>query len=151
MSCCGDMKKYLPRIVDARLQRLLTIAGGVEITGPRGCGKTETATQKAASTVRLDLDGARATLARHAPEMIMDGEPPQLLDEWQAVPQLWNALRHGIDPRQARGQFILTGSALPEDDPLRHSGAGRIMSLRMRIMSFAETGHSTGKASVGRC
>ncbi|MGP5660366.1 ATP-binding protein [Corynebacterium falsenii] len=143
----GNMP-YIPRTVDSQLEHLLSIAGGIEITGPRGCGKTETALQVSKSIVRLDLENAKATTAQHAPQLILQGETPQLLDEWQVVPNLWNAVRHEIDKRSQRGQFILTGSAMPEDDPHRHSGAGRIMGLRMRTMSLHETGHSTGAVSL---
>ena len=92
------------------------------------------------------------TVASHqmmtvAPELLLEGEPPLLLDEWQVEERLWNYVRHAVDDRQLPGQFILTGSALASDDPTRHPGAGRFIRLRMRPMTLAEVGYSTGDIS----
>ena len=83
------------------------------------------------------------------PALVLDGNPPILLDEWQVAPTIWNAVRRAVDDRSPeRGQFILTGSAVPQDDVNRHSGAGRFATLRMRPMSLYESGHSSGQISL---
>lgn len=138
---------YRARVVDHSLARLLEATGAVVIEGPRACGKTETARQQAASEVRVDTPDARQAFAA-SPSLLLDGTPPRLLDEWQVEPDLWNYVRHAVDDRQAVGQFILTGSAVPPDDPARHSGAGRFIHLRMRPMTLAELGVSTGDVSL---
>lgn len=108
-----------------------------------------TARRAARSEVLLDVDAnARAALEAGIPEIVLQGEVPRLIDEWQVVPALWNHIRRAIDARQVDGQFILTGSAAPTDDVTRHTGAGRIVRLRMRPMSLFETGHSSGAVSL---
>lgn len=139
---------YAPRIVDGELSARLAATGAVLIEGPKACGKTETALQLAASVVRLDVDPTARAAAQLDPSLILDGEPPQLIDEWQVEPQLWNYVRRAVDDRQRPGQFILTGSAVPADDVARHSGAGRFSTLRMRPMTLFEGGHSTGAISL---
>lgn len=138
---------YLPRIVDDELARRLLSAGAVVIEGPKACGKTETGLQKAASAVRLDADDAARQAARVAPEIVLAGAVPRLIDEWQIEPGIWNHVRRAIDERKAKGQFILAGSAVPTDDIVRHTGAGRISRLRMRPMSLFEAGWSSGVIS----
>ncbi|MDO4258406.1 MAG: DUF4143 domain-containing protein [Actinomycetaceae bacterium] len=139
---------YLPRTVDSVLSELLGGMGAVVIEGPRACGKTSTALQIARSSVRLDRSPELVALAELSPAEILRGETPRLVDEWQLAPVLWNSIRHEIDNRQERGQFILSGSAAPQDDVTRHSGAGRIGRLRMRPMSLFESGASTGEVSL---
>lgn len=139
---------YRPRVVDAELKTRLGAAGGVLIEGPKGCGKTETARQVAASEVLLDIDAAAREAAAVAPELVLEGETPRLVDEWQLEPQVWNHVRREIDARQLPGQFILTGSAVPADEITRHTGALRITRLRMRPMSLFELGRSTGAISL---
>ena len=139
---------YHPRIADAELDQRLSSAGGVVIEGPRACGKTATARQKAASEVLLDIDEeARRAIAIDA-TLVLDGETPRLIDEWQVEPSIWNHIRRAVDNRARSGQFILTGSAIPADDITRHTGAGRLTRLRMRPMSLFETGHASGMISV---
>lgn len=139
---------YSPRVVDRELQSRLERAGAVVIEGPKACGKTETAKQLAASEVRLDVDaGARAALAAD-PQVVLAGETPRLIDEWQVEPSVWNLVRHEVDDRGQFGQFILTGSAVPADEATRHSGAGRFSRLRMRPMSLFESGLSDGTISL---
>ncbi len=138
---------YLPRIVDDELSRRLRSAGAVVIEGPKACGKTETGLQKAASSVRLDADEGARQAARVAPEIVLAGAVPRLIDEWQIEPGIWNHVRRAIDERKAKGQFILAGSAVPTDDIVRHTGAGRIARLRMRPMSLSEAGWSSGDIS----
>lgn len=139
---------YRPRIVDAELAALLASSGAVLIEGPRACGKTTTAMQQAASSVRLDLDANARSAAVLDPTLVLDGPTPRLIDEWQLAPALWNAVRATVDDRSADGQFILTGSAVPADDITRHSGALRIARVRMRPMSLFESGLSTGSISL---
>ncbi len=139
---------YQSRIADTELEQRLSSAGGVVIEGPRACGKTATARQKAASEVLLDIDEvARRTIAIDA-ALVLEGETPRLIDEWQVEPSIWNHIRRAVDDRARSGQFILTGSAIPADDITRHTGAGRLARLRMRPMSLFETGHASGMISV---
>src|SRR5680860_1167296 len=142
------MPAYRARVVDAELDRLLRSTGAVLIEGPKACGKTWTATRRAASSVRLDIDANARQAASIDPTLVLDGPVPRLLDEWQTVPALWNAVRTTVDQRDADGQFILTGSAVPADDITRHSGAMRIARMRMRPMSLFEAGRSSGQVSL---
>ena len=125
---------YQPRIVDQELADRLASTGAVVLEGPKGCGKTATARQIAASEVLLDVDdNARRAIAID-PSLVLAGPVPRLLDEWQIEPTIWNHIRRAVDDRQAPGQFILTGSAVPTDDITRHTGAARLTRLRMRPM-----------------
>ena len=141
---------YHPRAVDAELTAALDAVGAVLIEGPKACGKTETARQAARSEVRLDVDEEARLAAATDPALVLPGEAPRLIDEWHLEPALWNHVRRAVDDRQASGQFILTGSAVPPDDSTRHSGAGRFGRLRMRPMTLSEAGHSTGAISFRR-
>jgi uncharacterized protein len=118
------------------------------IEGPKACGKTATARQIAASEVLLDVDANARQAIAVDPALVLDGPTPRLLDEWQIEPAIWNHVRRAIDDRSDPGQFILTGSAVPPDDIMRHTGAGRITRLRMRPMSLFETGRSAGRVSL---
>lgn len=139
---------YQFRIADTELEQRLSSAGGVVIEGPKACGKTATARQRAASEVLLDVDEeARRTVAIDA-ALILDGETPRLIDEWQVEPNIWNHIRRAVDDRARPAQFILTGSAVPADDITRHTGAGRLARLRMRPMSLFEVGRSSGVLSL---
>ena len=141
---------YSPRLADQELTDRLAVSGAVLIEGPRACGKTETARQRAASEVLLDVDdNARKTMAVE-PGLVLAGATPRLIDEWQVEPAIWNHVRRAVDARSARGQFILTGSSVPADDITRHTGAGPISRLRLRTMSSFEMGQSTGEASLAR-
>ncbi|MBA3877920.1 MAG: hypothetical protein C0498_13545 [Anaerolinea sp.] len=142
---------YRPRVVDAELASLLDAGGAVLVEGPRACGKTATARFAASSEVNLDADlRARAAGLLDA-AVLLDGDRPRLIDEWQFVPEVWNQVRRAVDESGGRpGSFILTGSAVPADDATRHSGAGRILRLRMRPMSLAESGYSSGDISLAR-
>ena len=137
---------YVPRIVDAELADRLSSGGAVLIEGPKACGKTETARQVAASEVLLDVDSGAREAASIDPSLILAGDMPRLIDEWQVEPAVWNHVRRWIDDR--RGQFILTGSAVPADDATRHTGAARISRLQMRPMSLFEAGRSSGQVSL---
>lgn len=139
---------YSARVVDCELSQKLSTAGAVLIEGPRACGKTETARQKASSEVLLDIDEAARAAIAVDPSLVLAGDTPQLIDEWQVEPRVWNHVRRAVDERKAPGQFILAGSAVPADDMTRHSGAGRISRLRMRPMSLFESGLSDGSISL---
>lgn len=131
---------YSPRIADSELQERLKSAGAVLIEGPKACGKTETARQQAESEVLLDVDRKAREAAEFDPGLVLAGETPRLIDEWQVEPNIWNHVRREVDDRGEPGQFILAGSAQPTDDETRHTGAGRISRLRMRPMSLYESG-----------
>jgi predicted AAA+ superfamily ATPase len=139
---------YLPRIVDVELAELLAADGAVVIEGPKACGKTETARQRAASEVLLDVDVNAQQAATIDPSLILPGDRPRLIDEWQIKPAIWNHVRRAVDESQRPGMFILTGSAVPPDDATRHTGAGRFGRLRMRPMSLAESAVSTRQISL---
>jgi predicted AAA+ superfamily ATPase len=144
----GGESMYVPRIIDHEIQALLKAMGAVVLEGPKACGKTESARQAAASEVRLDVDlNARQAVAVD-PSLILEGDTPRLIDEWQLAPEIWNHIRRTVDDRRAVGQFILTGSAVPVDDVTRHTGAGRMARLRLRPMTLFESGHSTGTISL---
>ena len=139
---------YRPRIVDAELASRLASTGAVVVEGPKACGKTMTARQAAASEVLLDVDQRARAAISIDPTLVLEGDTPRLIDEWQIEPAVWNHIRRTVDERARPGQFILTGSAVPADDVTRHTGAGRLTRLRMRPMSSFETGRSTGAVSV---
>ncbi len=139
---------YLPRVADALMGRALDIMPIVVVKGARGIGKSWTGLRHARSEVRLDRDPSAAEAAALAPGRTLDGARPRLVDEWQLAPGLWNVARHVVDSEPGAGHFIFTGSAHPPDDRTRHSGAGRVMRVRMRPMSLAESGESTAEVSL---
>lgn len=141
---------YRPRIVDAEIRRLLSAMGTVVVEGPKASGKTETARRVAASEVRLDVDRNAREAVDVDPSLVLEGDVPRLIDEWQIKPEIWNHVRRAVDDRQLPGQFILTGSAVPMDDDTRHTGAARMVRMRMRPMSLFESGHSTGHVSLSK-
>jgi hypothetical protein len=143
------MQGYLPRVAGSDISAVLQRRGAVLIEGCRGCGKTWAARHFARSEARLDSE-ALMLLAATDPGTVLDGTTPRLLDEWQNVPYLWNRVRRECDDRARPGQFILTGSASPQDDTTRHTGIGRIGRVLMRPMSLYESGRSTGEVSLGR-
>lgn len=148
MTSGGDVVTYTPRVVDAQLAELLDVAGFILIEGPKAVGKTESAKQRAKKIVRLDVDAAARELANVAPDLLLTGETPVLIDEWQLAPELWSKIKVEVDTRQRLGQFILTGSAVPVDDVTRDTGAGRVARLRMRPLSLLESGQSRGTVSI---
>ena len=139
---------YLARITDLELRRKLSASGAVLVRGAKACGKTESAKQIAGSTLRVDQDEQVPALIDTAPRRLLLGETPRLIDEWQAQPKLWDYIRHEIDDRRQPGQFILTGSANPEETVRMHSGAGRFTIVEMRTMTWQELGYSTGAVSL---
>ena len=141
---------YKERIADSELERKLDASGAVLIRGAKACGKTEMAKQFAHSILQVDRDENVSTLMETSPKRLLVGETPRLIDEWQLQPNLWNYIRHEVDERQKSAQFILTGSANPEEAAKMHSGAGRFTIVDMRTMSWKELGFSTGKVSLGK-
>ena len=131
---------YLPRIVDTELDELAE-APAVSVEGPRAVGKTETALRRARTVHRLD-DPDQLAVLRAAPRRVTAGEPPVLIDEWQRLPGSWDLVRRAVDADPAASRFLLTGSAAPAEAPT-HTGAGRIITVRMRPMSLAERGLDT--------
>lgn len=140
--------RYINRISDAEIQRKLEASGAVLIRGAKACGKTESAKQFARSFLQVDKDEQVTSLMHTAPKRLLLGETPRLIDEWQVQPKLWNYIKHEIDERQETGQFILTGSANPEESVKMHSGAGRFTIVDMRTMSWQELGFSSGRISL---
>ncbi len=139
---------YRNRVADQELATGLHAAGAVLIEGPRACGKTVTARNQAKSEVLLDVDQTAQEMISIDPSLILAGDSPRLIDEWQASPVIWNHVRRAVDARAGAGHFILTGSAVPADEATRHSGAGRIIRLRLRPMSLFEQGRSSGEVSL---
>jgi len=139
---------YKNRITDTELQRKLQAAGAVLIRGAKACGKTESAKQFAKSLLEVDTDPQVPLLMDTSPNRLLHGNPPRLIDEWQEQPKLWNLIRHEVDKRALPAQFILTGSANPDENAKKHSGAGRFTTLDMRTMSWQELGQSSGKISL---
>lgn len=143
-----EAERYAPRVADEELKQCLAAAGAVLIEGPRACGKTATAHQMAASEVFLDVDQTAQDMIAVNPRLVLEGGAPRLIDEWQTAPVIWNHVRRVVDERPGKGHFILTGSAVPRDESTRHTGAGRIVRLRLRPMSLFELRHSTGQVSL---
>ena len=146
------MKEYKPRIADEILKDKLEAKGAVIIEGPKWCGKTTTAMQVAGSVLRMDEPSKRDVniqMSEIAPERLLQGKTPRLIDEWQIAPKLWDAARYEVDTRGKEGQFILTGSAVPVDSKeITHSGTGRFTWLTMRPMSLYESEESSGEVSL---
>ncbi|MDR3225012.1 MAG: DUF4143 domain-containing protein [Clostridiales Family XIII bacterium] len=144
--------QYLKRILDDVLRDALSAFGAVLIEGPKWCGKTSTARVEASSTLLMQNPDNRESYLKTAdtkPSLLLAGEVPRLIDEWQMAPVLWDAVRFAVDDRQKSGQFILTGSAVPKEDGMLHSGTGRITRILMRPMSLFESLESNGTVSLG--
>jgi Predicted ATPase (AAA+ superfamily) len=146
-----NKSKYLSRICDYELQNALDTMGAVLIEGAKWCGKTSTAANIARSTLFMqDPDNTRSYLqaADTKPSLLLKGNTPRLLDEWQMAPALWDAVRFEVDKRGLTGQFILTGSAVPADNTTVHTGTGRFARILMRPMSLYESNESNGTISL---
>ncbi|MDD3861070.1 MAG: DUF4143 domain-containing protein [Bacteroidales bacterium] len=135
---------YIKRIIEEDLSDKLSASGAVLIKGPKSCGKTATANQFAKSVLEMDRDSQVPVIMATNPQLLLVGETPRLIDEWQEQPEIWNYIRHEVDDRKAKGQFILTGSANPADDVKLHSGAGRFTVVQMDTMTWQELGFSKG-------
>lgn len=143
--------KYIKRIIDKEIREKLSITGAVVIKGPKWCGKTTSAKQIAKSIIEMqnpDLQENYIELANTKPSLLLEGEKPRLIDEWQLAPKLWDAVRYSIDKSSMVNQFILTGSATPNDSATMHSGVGRFSFVTMKPMTLAESGDSNGKISL---
>lgn len=146
------MVKYKHRIADRILERKVLGKGAVLIEGPKWCGKTTTAKQLSKSI--LDLGDSSvlmqsSQLIEIGPKALLEGKTPRLIDEWQALPTIWDCIRSEVDRRGEPSQFILTGSSvLPEAEETIHSGTGRFAYIKMRTMSLYESGESTGSISL---
>ena len=145
------MDTYLPRIIDPIIEKHLASFGAVCVEGPKWCGKTWTSSQHSRSQIFLaDPRGnfQNRNLAEMDPSLVLKGESPRLIDEWQEVPAIWDAVRFRVDETGKAGQFLLTGSATPKTKGILHSGAGRISTVRMRPMSLWESQDSSGDVSL---
>lgn len=146
-----DREKYLPRLVDTQVANKLESFGAICIEGAKWCGKTWTSRYHSKSAIYLgDPSGnfQNRELTKLAPNIALEGETPRLIDEWQEVPSVWDTVRHEVDKRGKKGQFILTGSSTPAQKGVLHSGAGRIATIRMRPMSLFESKDSSGQVSL---
>lgn len=144
-------KTYIPRLIDEKVTQYLKAFGAICIEGPKWCGKTMTSLHHSKSSFYVGSPAGNFSnreLAIMDPSLILEGAAPRLIDEWQEVPSIWDAVRHEVDSRGERGQFILTGSSTPNTKGIYHSGAGRIAKLRMRPMSLFEMGVSSGTVSL---
>lgn len=144
--------EYKHRIADGILEKKLRSKGAVLIEGPKWCGKTTTTEQQARSILYMDNPASfesNLQMAEIDPGILLEGDTPRLIDEWQLAPKLWDTMRFEVDHRHQVGQFILTGSAVPSDEEsMKHSGTGRFSWLTMRPMSLYESGESNGKVSL---
>jgi len=142
---------YKQRLIDKRIEKYLKIFGAVSIEGPKWCGKTWTSLNHANSVTYLTEKSSK-DMAQVDPKYIFTKDRPQLIDEWQVVPEVWDAVRHECDSDHNKGKFILTGSTSLEktedEGKVYHTGTGRIATVRMQPMSLFESGDSTGEASL---
>lgn len=146
-----NRKDYKPRIIDKTIIQYLKSFGAVCVEGPKWCGKTWTSSYHSSSEFYVGEPSGNfqnRVLAQMSPDLVLNGEKPRLIDEWQEVPALWDAVRHRVDQTGEKGQFILTGSATPNHKGIMHSGAGRIARIKMRPMSLYESGNSCGDVSL---
>ncbi len=144
-------KEYKLRIADKILKERLETAGAVLVEGAKWCGKTRTAMENSKSHLFMQDPDKRVSYQQAAdtkPSLLLKGETPRLLDEWQMAPVLWDAVRYSVDMRGELGQFILTGSAVPRDNVVEHTGTGRISRMTMRPMSLFESKESNGAVSL---
>lgn len=146
-----DKKGYIPRLIDKEIKENLEIFGAISIEGPKWCGKTWTALNHSNSVTYLNntADNFREKhLAEMDVNLILDKDKPELIDEWQEVPAIWDAVRFKCDQDNEKGKYILTGSSVPVSDKIHHSGAGRICKMKMYTMSLYESGDSSGEVSL---
>ena len=151
MSKVANESAYRKRIIDSLVETYLNVSGAVCIEGPKWCGKTWTSSHHANSEFLVgdpNNNFSNRQLAELNPALILQGDTPRMIDEWQEVPAIWDAARAEIDKRHKKGQLILTGSSTPITKGIMHSGTGRIVSLRMNTMSLYESGDSSGDISL---
>ena len=145
------MREYMPRLVDNEIKMLMGAFGAVEIAGPKWCGKSTTAERICKSTLRMQdpvTRGRNLELASLRPSQLLKGENPRLIGEWQAAPQLWDAVRIDVDRRGETGLYVMTRSSSADRTEMMHSGIGRIGSVRMRTLSLSEMTLSTGTVTL---
>jgi len=140
-------KQYRPRLIDARIEKLLSIFGGIQIVGPKWCGKSWTGTYHSESVINLGEEEVKRR-ALLEPRDLLRGEYPMLVDEWQVVPNLMDVARLNIDFSARKGMYIFAGSTTPPKGSVMHSGAGRFARIKMHTMSLFESGDSSGKVSL---
>lgn len=140
--------EYVRRIVEDDIKAKMEAAGAVLIKGPKSSGKTETAKRYANSILKMDSDPQVPIIMATNPQLLLEGETPRLIDEWQEQPEIWNYVRHEVDSRKLKNQFILTGSANPPENVRLHSGAGRFIVLQMETMTWQELGYSSGTVKL---
>lgn len=146
-----SIKDYRTRIIDSTIDDYLEICGAICIEGPKWCGKTMTSLYHSKSEFLIGdptNNFSNRELAKINPSLVLEGDTPRAIDEWQEVPSIWDATRFEVDRRHKKGQFILTGSSTPRNKGILHSGTGRIVKLRMNTMSLFESGDSTGQVSL---
>lgn len=144
---------YVKRIIDKEIKKKLAVMGAVVIKGPKWCGKTTSAKKISKSVIEMqnpEMAENYMELAATKPSLLLEGEKPRLIDEWQIAPTLWNAVRYDVDKTGRKGQYILTGSATPNDinDKYLHSGVGRFSFINMKPFSLYESNESNGKISL---
>lgn len=144
---------YIERIIDKDIKKKLSIMGAIEIKGPKWCGKTTSAKQIAKSVIEMqnpEKTEIYLNLALTKPSLLLEGDKPMLIDEWQMAPELWNAVRYDVDKTGKKGQYILTGSATPNDKDKNylHSGVGRFGIINMKPFTLYESKESNGKISL---
>ena len=143
--------KYLQRIIDDELDLRLQAIGATIIVGPKWCGKTTSAKQRSKSILEMqdpDLQEGYLKLAATKPSLLLQGEKPRLIDEWQLAPVLWDAVRVAVDRSQEKGQYIMTGSTVVDESQIKHTGTGRISRMEMSTMSLFESEESSGQISL---
>lgn len=143
--------EYIKRIVDEEIRNKLQVSGAILIKGPKWCGKTTSAKQIAKSIIEMqnpDLQDNYIEISNTKPSILLEGDKPRLIDEWQLAPKLWNAVRYYVDKSGSVNQFILTGSSTPKEDDTMHSGVGRFSFIIMKPMTLYESGDSNGKISL---
>jgi predicted AAA+ superfamily ATPase len=148
----GGVNMYLPRLIEKTIKEKLSYIGAIQIEGPKWCGKSTTASRFASTIIKLQdpiVYTRYKTFATTSKADLLYGNKPILFDEWQKIPEIWDFVRLDIDEQNGKaGQYILTGSAKPKDDPGRHSGTGRIAQIKMRPMSLYESKYSSGEVSL---
>jgi hypothetical protein len=151
MAVLEDKKQYKRRMVDGLIETYLQISGAICVEGPKWCGKTWTSAFHSNSQFLVgdpSNNFSNRQLAQLNPLLVLQGDAPRMIDEWQEVPSIWDATRAEVDTRHKKGQIILTGSSTPKKKGIMHSGAGRIVRIRMNTMSLYESGDSSGKVSL---
>lgn len=151
MSIIADKSEYRRRIIDTTIETYLEVSGAICIEGPKWCGKTWTSAFHSNSEFLVGDPAnnfSNRQLAALNPSLVLQGETPRMIDEWQEVPSIWDATRAEVDKRRKKGQIILTGSSTPKTKGIMHTGSGRIVRLRMNTMSLYESGDSSGKVSL---